>query len=68
MISYADLKALEGFPVRIEYETARKAIRSRSGTLRSIGISNVSIESLSVSGFCYAIPKRSGKTITELKI
>ena len=34
MISYADLKALEGFPVRIEYETARKAIRSRSGTLR----------------------------------
>ena len=66
MISRSLILKLKGHTVRIEYRTNKKAIKARIGTLTSIGIANVHIETVKASGREYRIPIRSVRAISEV--
>ena len=66
MISRSLILKLKGHTVRIEYRTNRKAIKARIGTLVSITISNLHIDTSTKSGRRYRIPIRSVKNIREV--
>ena len=66
MIPRPQIESLEGHTVRIEYRAKRKVIKARIGTLKSIGITNVHIETIKASGREYRIPIRSVKNISEV--
>ena len=69
MIKRPEIELLKYHTVRIQYRTSKKKItRTITGTLRSIGLRNVHIETVKASGREYRIPIRSVKNISEVLI
>ena len=67
MIKRPEIELLKYHTVRIQYRTSKKKItRTRTGTLRSVGLRNVHIESNHGSGREYSIPIRSVSAISEV--
>ena len=65
MIPLPEIESFMGLTVRIEYRTSKR-IKARIGTLRSIGLRNVHIETVRASGREYSIPIRSVRAISEV--
>ena len=61
-----DIEPLIGSVVEVKYRTKKKADKARIGTLKSIGLRNVHLETIRGSGREYMIPIRSVKTISEV--
>ena len=67
MIKRPEIESLKGHTVRLQFRTSKKRItRTITGTVRSIGIRNVHIETVKASGREYRIPIRSVKNISEV--
>ena len=67
MIKRPEIESLKGCTVRLQFKTSKKRItRTITGTVRSIGIRNVHIETVKASGREYKIPIRSVKNIREV--
>ena len=67
MISRPQIESLKGHTVRLQFRTSKKKItRTITGTVRSIGIRNVHIETVKASGREYRIPIHSVKNISEV--
>ena len=67
MISRPLILKLKGHTVRLQFRTSKKKItRTITGTVRSIGIRNVHIETVKASGREYRIPIHSVKNISEV--
>lgn len=67
MIKRPEIESLKGHTVRLQFRTSKKRItRTITGTVRSIGIRNVHIETVKASGREYKIPIRSVKNIREV--
>ncbi len=67
MISRPQIESLKGHTVRLQFRTSKKKItRTITGTVRSIGIRNVHIETVKASGREYRIPIRSVRAISEV--
>lgn len=68
MIKRPEIETLKGRTVRLQFRTSKKRItRTITGTLRSIGLRNVHIETVKASGREYRIPIRSVKNISEVR-
>ena len=67
MIPRPQIESLKGHTVRLQFRTSKKKItRTITGTVRSIGIRNVHIETVKASGREYKIPIQSVKNISEV--
>ncbi len=65
MINHPQIKMIKGTTVRIEYVANGKMLRSRIGTIRSIGFKTVSVETL--KGAIYQIQLSSIENVQEVK-
>ncbi len=67
MISRPQIESLKGHEVQVQFKTSKKKItRTIRGTLKSIGLRNVHIETVKASGREYRIPIRSVRAISEV--
>lgn len=67
MIPWTDLKDLKECEVRIEYTARNGAYLTHTGTVKSVGMKYIHVETLAGSGNVYRVPVRKITLLKDLK-